>query len=236
MGFRKSDTRMETVPMLLISDLTGAGEKNVKNAVKGGVDAAIVNSEKVNVTECSKLVKTLGDIPMGILFEGENVARIADYTDCGCDFILFTSNTPLEAIAATKFGTILILNKSMPQNIARAINDLTPSIDGVLIPDDAAAVTIEYLLMCKSYSELLDKPVIAMVNSPIGETELSNIYQSGSKGLIIPGGLPEAKIASFKKVISELPKTIKQKSKRSALLPQLGSVQDNENDDDIDDD
>jgi hypothetical protein len=235
-GFRKSVTESETVPMLLIPDLTGAGEKNSKNAVKGGVDAAIVNSAKADAAACQKLASTLGDIPLGILFEGSNVEKIADYADSGCDFIIFEPNATLETIATMKSGNFLLINKSMLLNMVRAINELTPSMDGVLVSNENTAITIEFLLICKSYSDLLDKPLIASVNSSITNDELITLYESGIKGLIVPGDLPADRITGFKKVISELPKTIKQKTRRNALLPQLGSVSSSEDDEDSDDD
>jgi hypothetical protein len=236
MGFRKSEVQSERVPMLLISDLTGAGEANIKNMVKGGIDAAIVNSNKTDVTACNKLVKTLGDIPLGVLFEDNSGEKIPDYADSKCDFIIFDVNTPAGAVSTRKSGNILKVDTSMMPNIARAINGLTVPVDGVFIINENTAVTIEYLLICKSFSELLNKPLIAGVNSTINDAELTGLYESGVKGLVVPGNLPLAKISGFKKVIGELPKISKQKTKHSALLPQLGSIKGTEDDEDIEED
>jgi hypothetical protein len=231
-GFRKSDSQEQALPMAVITDFTNSSEKGVQNMIKSGIDAAVINSSNLNATMFKKLLDNMGDVPLGILSDNNDQKEIAATLNLPCDFIILDLKAPLEAINNEKPGKFLKLNKSVQPNIIRAINEITMPVDGIVITSEDPVPTIEYLLICKSFTELVNKPVLIETDASLKDAELVNLYESGVNGLILRGEVSGKRITELKIIISELPKRTRKKGQHSVLLPKLESTARSEIDED----
>ncbi len=220
LGFRKSSEETELPSLLLVADLTKAGAKKSKGIADREMDAAVVSSESIDDDNFKELVRSTGDVPLGLLLEeGSSQEKIQQMIDAGCDFIVFGLQVPLEAINKEGLGKVLKIEPSLTPGLIRAVNELRPPIDAVLIASNAATITIERLLTCQLFTSLLNKPILVNVNSELTSGELSSLHETGVKGLILPEGTSLKVFAELKKTISSLPKTPKRKTSTGVLLP-----------------
>jgi hypothetical protein len=220
MGFRRPADEAELPPLLLVADLTRAGVKKAKSIVDSGIDAAIVSSESVDAISFKELAT---GIPLGLLLD-KNIdqAKIQELINSGCDFVVFGLETPLEAVNKEGLGRILKIEPSLAPVLIRAINELSFSIDAVLVAEDNSSITIERLLTCQLFVSLVNKPLLINVNASLTSGELSSLHGTGAKGIILPEGAPIKVFDELKKAISSLPKTPRRKTKSSVLLPHIG--------------
>lgn len=225
LGFRKSAEEAELPPLLLVADLNKTGVKKAKSIVDSGIDAAIVSSESIDADSFKELATGTGEIPLGLLVEeNSSQEKIQDLINSGGDFVIFGLQAPLETISKEELGRVLKIEPSLAPGLIRAINELSLSIDAVLIAGDNPTVTIERLLTCQLFAGLVNKPLLINVNSSLTSDELSNLHRAEIKGLILPEGTPLKVFAELKKTISSLPKTPKRKTSISVLLPGIGAT------------
>lgn len=221
-GFRKSAAEARTPPLLIIADLAKASVTEAKAIAGADIDAGIMSSESLDASSFRQLVTAIGDVPLGLFLESVNQEEVAKVVDLGCDFVVFGLKTPLEAVKREGIGKILKIEPSLDHGLVRAINELPLAVDGVLVTGEEFSVTIERLLICQRFAELLDKPLLVTLGSLISSGELSNLCEAGVNGLVLPEGLPAEAFAELRKTIDSLPRTVKRKAKGAALLPQLG--------------
>jgi hypothetical protein len=225
MGFRKSTSEAELPPMLLVSNLSKSGTKKSKSLTDSGIDAAVASNGSMDTDSLKGLLKTIGDIPLGLVIEESSTPEtIWEMIDAGCDFVVFGLQTPVETINKEGLGKVLKIEPSLTPTLVRAINELSLPIDAVLIAGDDTTITIERMLNCQLFAGLLNKPTLVNVNSSLTSIELSNLHGTGVKGLILPEGTPLKMFAELKKSISSLPKAPKRKTGAGVLLPHI-SVQ-----------
>ena len=221
-GFRKSATaEQETRSALLIADLTKAGEKKTKSIIKSGIDAAVISMSGLDVTSFKELTAAIGDIPLGLLTDHNTPDNITEFIEYGCDFIIFDLKTPLKAINKDGVGKILKIDSTLTPGMTKAINELSLSIDGVLIAVESSALTIEHLLIFRLFTDLLDKPVLTTVEPSLTNDELSSLHKSGIKGLMLTQGTSAKTFTDLKKQIEALPKIKATKPGHNAVLPRI---------------
>jgi hypothetical protein len=224
LGFRKPSEETELPSILLLADLTKGGVKKAKSVADSGINAAVVSSESIDADNFKELVRSTGEVPLGLLLEeGDSQEKVQQMIDAGCDFIVFGLQAPLEAINKEGLGKVLKIEPSLTPGLIRAVNELRPSIDAVLIASDAVPITIERLLTCQLFTGLLNKPILVNVNSELSSGELNSLHETGVKGLILPEGTTPKVFAELKKTISSLPKTPKRKTSTGVLLPRIST-------------
>jgi hypothetical protein len=220
-GFRKS-TEAEPPPLLVIANLTKASAVEAKAIASAGIDAGIVSVAGLGSRSFGQLAKAMDDIPLGLFLTSAEKEEIDQSVGLGGDFVVFGLKTPLEAVSREDVGKLLRIEPSLDPGLARAINELPLMVDGVLVAGEESSVTVERLLICQRFSELLTKPLLVTVDLSVTGTEVSSLFQAGVNGLVLPEKVTAETFAELKKVIGSLPKAAKRKAKGTALLPQLG--------------
>jgi len=221
MGFRKSAAEAGEPQVLIVADLAGASIEKAK-AIAGSVDAGVLSSESLNVRSFGRLVKAMGDIPLGLFLESANQEEVPKLVDLGCDFVVLGLKTPLEAMKEEGIGKILRIGPSLDYGLVRAINELTLPVDGVLVVGEESSLTIERLLICQRFADLLYKPLLVTLVSSVTGSELGRLCEAGVKGVVLPGGLPSEAFVELRKMVGSLPRIARRKAKGVAMLPQLG--------------
>jgi hypothetical protein len=220
-GFRKS-TEAELPPLLVIANLTKVGAAEAKAIASAGIDAGIVNGIGLSSRAFGQLSKAVDDIPLGLFLGSTEKDEITQSVDLGCDFVVFGLKTPLEAVSREEVGKLLRIEPSLDPGLVRAINELPLTVDGVLVAGEESSVTVERLLICQRFAELLAEPLLVTVDLSVTSAEISSLFQAGVNGLVLPERVPAETFAELKKTIGSLPKVTKRKTKGAALLPRLG--------------
>jgi hypothetical protein len=220
-GFRRS-IEAELLPLLVIANLTRAGVAEAKAIAGAGIDAAIVSGAGLSSKSFGQLSKAMDDVPLGLFLASAEKGEVSRSVGLGGDFVVFDLKTPLEAVSKEGVGKLLRIEPSLDPGLVRVINELPLTVDGVLVTGEEPSVTVERLLICKRFSELLARPLLVTVDLSVTGAEVSSLLQAGVNGLVLPEKVPAETFAALKKMIGSLPKVIKRKAKGTAFLPQLG--------------
>lgn len=222
MGFRRSAGEAGSPPMLIVANLA-KGDVKRASVIAGSVDAGVVSSGSLDADSFKQLVTSLGDIPLGLSLENATQGEVAKLADLDCDFVIFDLKTPLVAVRKEGAGKVLKIEPSLNHSLGKSINDLQLSIDGVLVAGEEASITVERLLVCQRFAELLNKPLLVTLASSATSDEISSLYKAGVNGLVVPEGLPVGAVAEMRKAIADLPRVVKRTARGGALLPQVSS-------------
>ena len=221
-GFHAAASKPKSLPMLLVAGLSGVDAKEAKNVANSNVDAGLILSQSFNITSLKQTVRAMGDIPLGVLIRGITERKVNKLIGSGCDFVVFDMKTAAAALQEQRIGKFLLIEPSLEQSLVRAINGL--DIDGVFINRAKESfITVEYLLVCQRFSELLDKPLVLTLPSLITSVELSNLWQAGIDGLVVPPAQPIEAFTELRRMIDNLPKGAKRRrGKVGVVLPHYG--------------
>ena len=221
-GFRRFSEEAELPALLLIADLSKAGVKKARGVVDSGIDAAIVSSDNIDASSFKELAAVMNNIPLGLLLADSHQQNTREAIDLDCDFVIFGLQTPLEAVSKEGLGKVLKIEPSLAPGLVRAINELSPAVDAVLIAGESATVTVKQLLTSQFLSDMLNKPLLIHGHSSLTSSELISLREAGIKGLILPEGTSPKSFAELEKLIDSLPKSPRRKTKTGGvLLPQI---------------
>jgi hypothetical protein len=207
---------------LVIANLTKASAAEAKAIAGAGIDAGIVSDAGLGSKSFGQLAKAIDEVPLGLLLASVEKEEIAQSVGLGSDFVVFGLKTPLGVVSKEEMGKLLRIEPSLDPGLVGAINELPLTVDGVLVAGEETSVTVERLLICQRFSELLARPLLVAVDLSVTGTEISSLLQAGVNGLVFPEKVTAETFAELKKTIGNLPKVAKRKTKGTALLPQLG--------------
>lgn len=219
MGFRPASSLPQSPSMLLIANLTQVSTEAARLVAGAGVDAALVSRKLLGSRDVKRVVTALGDVPLGVAVGGVNPEDVTEIAKLGYDFIVFSLKTPLEILEVENMGKILEIKPSLDSGLVKAISNLPLPVDGVLIGGDEPCITVEHLLVCQRFADLLDKPVLVSVPPSVLSNQLGNLWEIGIDGVIVSGELPKEKLAELKKAVGNLPRRTKPRGKVSPIVP-----------------
>lgn len=216
LGFRKAG---EAFPaqMLVVANLIGAGKMSKATT---GADAIIVGSGSLTREGFEQLNKAVDDIPLGILLEGARQGNV-DLDVAVCDFVVFDVKAPLALVAREGIGKILQIEPSLDVGLLRAVNELPFSVDGVLLAGEDSSITIERLLICQRFVDLLDKPLLVTVSSSVSNEELNSLCQTGVKAIVLSEKITGKALTELKKAVACMPKPTRRKASNIPVLPRV---------------
>jgi hypothetical protein len=218
LGFRRSGE--EKMPQILAVANLGCASASISKAVVDA-DAVVISSQGMDAESFRRSHEALGDIPLGLLLEGIEHDAAAMLVNLGCDFVVFDVKTPLEVVNKEGMGRILRIESALDLGLVRAINLLPLAVDGVLLTGEYSPVTIERLLICQRFSDILDKPLLVTLGLSVNSDELSSLCQAGVKAVVLAEGLTAKDLAEVKKGIASLPRQAKRKTRSTPILPQI---------------
>ena len=222
MGFHPAASEAKSSSMLLIAGLSGADAKETKIVVDSNADAGLILRQTLNIEDIRQVAGAIGDIPLGILAKDVGKQELGKLVDSSCDFVVFDIKMPAIALREEGIGRFLMIAPSLDQGLVKAINDL--DVDGVFISrGEESFITVEHLLICHRFCELLDKPVIITLPSLVTGVELGNLWQTGIDGIVAPQEQPIEALAELRKMIDDLPRGAKRRrGKLGVILPHYG--------------
>jgi hypothetical protein len=221
-GFHAAPSELKSSPMLLVAGLAGVDVKEADALTGSNVDAGLILNQNSKVESLKEMVKAMGDIPLGVVIKGMAERKVSKLIGSVCDFVVFDMKTPVAALRGEEAGKFMVIEPSLDQGLVRAINAL--EIDGVFINrGEESFITVEYLLICRRFNELLDKPLLVTLPSLITNDELGNLWKAGMDGMVIPPAQPVEAFTELRKMIDSLPKRAKyRRGKVGVVLPYYG--------------
>jgi hypothetical protein len=218
-GFHPAASEPEKSSMLLVAELSGVDIKEVKVIADGNVDAGLIFNQHFNTKIIKQMVEVMADVPLGVFVKDMSEEKMNELTGWDCDFIVFSTKIPAVVLQDEKIGKFLMIEPSLEQGLVRAINGI--EVDGVFINrGEESFITIEHLLICQRFSELLSKPLVVTLPSLATSAELSNLWQIGIDGIVIPSAQPKETFTELRKVIDNLPRRTKRwRGKIDVVLP-----------------
>ena len=230
MGFRTARTDREEAKMLVIAgvklDTTGQTGDYV-----AGADAVWLRSAKAHLSarEIQPIIESMPDIPCGVSLEDTGTGNAKTLIKAGCDFLVFTETSPIEAVPVEDedIGKILQVEPSLEDSMIRVINNLP--VDAVLASGSYkanASLAWHDLMSLQRLGLLLTKPLLVPVSPGISPSELKAIWEADVDGVVIEADTAKSDFfKGIRKTISELPpRTAKKHGKSEALLPYTGST------------
>jgi hypothetical protein len=223
-GFHPSTSAQKSPAMLLIAGLSGTHVKEAKIVADANADAGLMLSEDLTTKIAKQMVEAAGDVPLGIVVKGVNKEKINELSSLECDFMAFDIRMPAVILHKEEVGKFLMIEPSLDQGFARAINRL--EVDGVFISSrsEDPFVTVEHLLVCRKFVELLEKPVIMTLPTLVTMAELTSLWQVGVDGVVAPPTQSVEALIDLKKMVGDLPQGARGRlAKADVKLPHYGA-------------
>ena len=221
-GFHAAASEPKSSAMLLVAGLSGVDAREAENITNSNVDAGLILNQDFKLGSLKQTAKTMGNVPLGVFIKGMAEKKVNKLIGSGCDFVVFDMKISATALQEEKIGKFLLIEPSLEQGLVRAINRL--DIDGVFINRAREPfITVEYLLVCQRFSDLLNKSLVVTLPSLITSVELSNLWEAGIDGLVVPPEQPIEAFAELRRMIDNLPKGVKrQRGRVGVVLPHYG--------------
>jgi hypothetical protein len=223
LGFHKNTDVEENQVLLLIADITKSTVKAIKDIYAGGADAVVINCAGMDAAALAKFSKNGGQVPVGLMWDDSTTITPDEASSAKIDFIAYDVRTPVETMHGESPGKFIKIDSTLIPGLVKAVNDLNLNVDGVIVTTPGDAVTVESLLVCKLFSDILSKPLLFAANSKLSYNELESLYNAGASGVLLPPGISAGDIGDMKKSIARVPKKTKRKSALSPILPGLAA-------------
>jgi len=212
-GFHAVKGKQKGSPMLIVADLTGMDIGSIGAIAGGDVDAGLIWEQGLKVGNLQRIIKAMDGIPFGMVIKEATKERISKITSLGCDFVVFNMKVSTEVLGGEGVGKFLMVEPSLDLGLVRAISVL--DINGIFVNiSEMSFITVEHLLVCRRFSELLNKPLIINLPSLISEAEFGNLWKAGVDGVVIPPAQTMEAFARLKRMIDNLPRGVKRKRGR----------------------
>jgi hypothetical protein len=224
-GFRPSASESKSPVMLLIAGLSGAEVEEVKKVADVNADAGLILDRVPSAGIVRQMVEAAGDVPLGVFAECTSAEKTNELVGSGCDFVVFGIKVAAAILQPEEVGKFLVVEPSLDQGFARAINSL--EVDGVFISIGVgdSFVAVEHLLICRRFVELLEKPVMLTLPSSVTMAEVTSLWQAGVDGVVALPTQSVGALTELKTMIGGLPRGARgRRAKAGVMLPHYGGV------------
>ncbi len=228
MGFHAGSGSDRPVTMLVAVELSGKPEDELKEVASAGACAGILDATGLSGAAVVKYLKTKVDMPVGLVLSGGKTGTGAKPEGSDIDFIVFDANLPVKSLAGNEpesVGRVLRLEPTIEAGLMRAVNNLHPAIEAVMVDLRVPSLTVDTLMQCRRVTDLTGQPVLALTGAGLTTAELTALREAGVKCLVLPAGSSAAEISSLIDDIRALPKPEKKRDKKGiAIVPRIGLI------------
>lgn len=203
-GFHPARSEVSSPSMLFVVELSGTQVKEVTIVSDLAADAGLIVSEGIDARAVKQVVEAAGDVPIGMLVKGMLGKELDELVGLGCDFVVFDIGEAAGILSRKGIGKFLMIEPSLDQGLVRAINSF--DVDGVLVGGGDSVISVQRLLVCRRFVELLERPVIMKLPCLVAKEELASLWQGGVDGVVSASMQSTEALAELKKMLSDLPK------------------------------
>jgi hypothetical protein len=149
--------------------------------------------------------------------EASDSVDVKAIEEAGADFVVFSLDTPVEALADTKLGKVLRVDSSLGDTLLRSLNVL--AVDVVLLSVDAksGALTFQDLMAIHRIAGMLSKPSLVTLPAPLTKKTLTAVWNSGVDGVVVSASGAELK--TLRETINSLEYRTPPKREHLAIVP-----------------
>lgn len=226
MGFRRAAAEEKLMQMLVLADVSGKAEDEIKEIAGSGIAGCIVDTAGVSASTLSRYLKYTNGMSAGLALLGSKAASSFKLISDSIDFIVFDINLPVAAFEGRDVGNagkILYVDAGIEADLLRSVHRIYPGIDAVMINMRLPSLTLENMMACRRVSDFSGQHAVAMVNKILSSIELIALRDAGVKALVLPQDSSIDDLRSMMDAVLALPKPEKKKDNKTvALLPKLG--------------
>lgn len=217
LGFKSARLVSAKPRLIIIARLSEARPGQLAGYVKGA--NALLVTPGLKSPRPKTLAEAAVDIPWGYSLGNAPATKLAAIIKAGGDFVTFTASTPLKMLPESRIGRILEVDTGTAEKLPRAVN--SAPVDAVylvtVMSDDS--LTWHHLLLVKSLSGLLTKPLLTSIPDTVTEGELQALWDAGVAG-VVASALPTGNIANLRQMADHLNYPTQPKSEKpDAVLP-----------------
>lgn len=222
LGFKKTATFPPKPKIQLIA----VPSKDATSLIADGADALLLR-----ISSASSIKKVLEKISSeNIVWGGwlENGAQVNvdELVKAGCDFLVFSVDTPVTSIKNEEIGKILEVEASLSEGMLRAVSGLL--VDAVLIDTEAKEghpFTWQNLITLQRHSDFVSKPLLAPVAYDVTGDELKALWKVGIDGVIVETDRESGRIKELRQLIDSLEfPWPRRRQKTEAILPRTAGL------------
>ena len=240
MGFRKAEPEEKRASMLVLAEISGRQEDEIKEITGSGIAGVIIDCAGLTAAALSRYLKNTNNLAAGLSLTGSKAGNGFKLISDDIDFMVFDVKLPVTVFEGKEIrytGKILSVDTGIEAGLLRSVHGVYPGIDAVMIDLRVTALTMENMLSCIRVSDFSGQHTIALVNKSLSSAELIALRNAGVKALVFPQDTTAGETKSMVDAISALPRQDKKKDKKAvALLPQLGMAPAPKEEDEGDDD
>lgn len=226
MGFCRPNSGERQMSMLVLADLSGKTDAEVKEISGCGIAGGLIDSSGLSMAALSRCIKNAGDMAVGLAFMGGKAGNGFKLISNDLDFIVLNINLPLTAFEGKSIeqtGKILAVDLGIESALLRSVSGIYPGIEGVLIDLRLPALTMENMLNCRRVADFCGQHVIALVNKSLSTGELMAMREAGIKALVLPSDAGCEELKSMMDAVFALPKQERKRDRKAVvLLPRMG--------------
>jgi len=235
LGFRMVREK-PTQRMLLIAVLAKSDVGLSDEVAASGVDAVLARGHEFEKKELAlgQLAEAVGQTPWGLWLDVGTLPFVERVSKEGADFVVCEASvTPVGLLQDEGLGKILKLELPRDETVAGAVNGL--DMDAVLLEvrRESGVLTVLELLSCQWLSGSVGKPLLVSIQDDVTDVEVQALWDAGVRGLIVEAKERKSQenLARLRGLIESLPARPKRADKSRAILPSLGYVESDYEDD-----
>lgn len=233
-GFKRAEVETKSLTMLLMVNIDGKTEVEVRKAMELGISGCVVKSGSL---DANSSIKALSGVPVGLILDNNKPINAVKPEENNIDFVIFDLELPLVTLNEKRLGNpakLLKLELNTEASLLSAVNNFYFPIDSVLVDLGGADMNIANILNCQRISDITGKPLIVQVNKLLETVELMWLRELGVKGVLLSEGFLFDDLTLMAGNIASLPKVVRHEKNRPVLLPRISSVaeEDTGNEDD----
>jgi len=221
-GVRQSST--PGLKIQLVATLTQENKDSSAESITGADAGLLFISKSSTAAETLKgLTTALPDTLWGVRLSGSIRGEIKQLTGAGCDFIVFSTDTPLAVSGNDETGRVLEVEPSLNEGLLRTVSELP--VDAVLIAAEDKkqdSLTWQRLMLIQRFSDLLTKPLLVQAAAKLTGNELLALWEAGVSGVVVEADGKDR----IKKLRQEIDKvnfpSQRRREKSEAILPRTG--------------
>jgi len=223
LGFRTMPNEPAKPKLSIVASLTNFNADRLPDAIAGA--GAVLFKLAPEAKTLKQISQSLSDLPWGLYLEDTGKKEINPLIEAGCDFVVFTPRACVSVIPKeeSKIGKILQVASTLNESLLRTINEL--AIDAVLIADEPKGdpfLTWHSLMLLRRLANLLIKPLLLQLPSPVTDGELQILWETGVDGVVVEADVAQpSRLAQLRQRIDQLTFPLRKRRRASALLPYI---------------
>lgn len=218
LGFGRFSTQKKNETMLVMVELEGKRDDEIRAVAEVGVVAGLVKG----LTPDELTQMTMVGLSVGLVLDSNAQVGIEIHSS-EIDFVVFRPELSLSALEGwplEQTGKVIELNPLADAGLIRSVNNLYPGVDAVIVDLTASPLTVEHMMSCRRIADFSGQPIIARTSNFLSTVELVALREAGVKCLLLGAGTSAGEAKALVEAIRTLPSPSPKKGPKDvAILP-----------------